>query len=137
MFVPLPVCCVRGALAHVRAIPQSAAHNKRLSQRKLPMPVLAIGGAKSFNQSVAVAARQFADDVTGAVVDYCGHWIPEEQPAWLLKQILTFCAGDLVETNSRGQVVQEMKSRYASTPSPRFSAEFSPGCRLPISSRLS
>jgi hypothetical protein len=35
-------------------------------------------------------ARQFAENVTGAVVGRCAHWIPEERPAWLSRQLITF-----------------------------------------------
>jgi pimeloyl-ACP methyl ester carboxylesterase len=80
----------RAALAHIRAIPQSASQNRGLSQRKLPMPVLAIGAAPSFGASMAEAARQFAENVTGVVVERSGHWIPEERPVWLGRQLITF-----------------------------------------------
>jgi pimeloyl-ACP methyl ester carboxylesterase len=85
---------VRGAISHIRAIPQSAAYNRKHSEKKFSMPVLAIGGSKSFGQSMAEVAAQFAEHVTGAVPERCGHWIPEERPEWLLSQIVSFCAND-------------------------------------------
>jgi pimeloyl-ACP methyl ester carboxylesterase len=29
-------------------------------------------------------------DVSGGVVENCGHWMPEEQPAELLRRLLAF-----------------------------------------------
>jgi hypothetical protein len=56
------------------------------------MPVLAIGASNSFGQSMATAAEQFACNVTGAVAERSGHWIPEERPAWLSEQLVAFFA---------------------------------------------
>ena len=81
---------IRGAAAHIRAMPESAAINRRLSERKLPMPVMAIGGELSFGAGMLNGARQFTQDLTGAVAERSGHWIPEERPAWLAEQILQF-----------------------------------------------
>src|SRR5215472_460557 len=81
---------IRGALAHIRAMPQSAEHNRSLSARKLAMPVLAIGSAISFGKHMEEGARQFAESVTGAVVGRCAHWIPEERPVWLSRQLVAF-----------------------------------------------
>jgi pimeloyl-ACP methyl ester carboxylesterase len=85
---------VRGALAHIRAIPQSAALNQKLSERRLTMPVLAIGAALSFGEHMAAGARQFADNVTGVVAERCGHWVPEERPVWLAQQLIRFLSED-------------------------------------------
>lgn len=48
---------------------------------KLPMPVLAIGGEKSFGPLMATVMRAAAVNVTEAVVPASGHWLMEEQPA--------------------------------------------------------
>ena len=48
------------------------------------MPVLAIGGAKSFGEHVAEAMRLVADDVQGVVVPGAGHFVAEEAPEELL-----------------------------------------------------
>jgi pimeloyl-ACP methyl ester carboxylesterase len=47
---------------------------------KLPMPVLAIGGAASFGPTMAVVARAAATDVQERVIAGAGHWLMEEQP---------------------------------------------------------
>jgi pimeloyl-ACP methyl ester carboxylesterase len=59
---------------------------------KLPMPVLAIGGEKSFGTSLADVMRFAATDVTAAVVPDCGHWIMEENPAATIQLVRKFLA---------------------------------------------
>jgi pimeloyl-ACP methyl ester carboxylesterase len=51
-----------------------------LTQGKLAMPVLAIGGEKSFGPMMATVMRFAADDVTEATIPDSGHWLMEEQP---------------------------------------------------------
>jgi pimeloyl-ACP methyl ester carboxylesterase len=45
------------------------------------MPVLALGGEKSFGPMMATVMRAGADDVTEGIVPGSGHWIMEENPA--------------------------------------------------------
>lgn len=47
---------------------------------KLTMPVLAIGGEKSFGPMMATVMRAAATNVTEGVVPDSGHWIMEENP---------------------------------------------------------
>jgi pimeloyl-ACP methyl ester carboxylesterase len=47
---------------------------------KLTMPVLALGGEKSFGLTMAVVMRAAATNVTEGVVPASGHWIMEENP---------------------------------------------------------
>jgi pimeloyl-ACP methyl ester carboxylesterase len=54
---------------------------------KLTMPVLAIGGEKSFGPMMAVAARGGAVQVEERVIPDAGHWLMEEQPAVTVKAI--------------------------------------------------
>jgi pimeloyl-ACP methyl ester carboxylesterase len=44
------------------------------------MPVLALGGEKSFGLTMAEVARFAASNVAGEVVPDSGHWIMEENP---------------------------------------------------------
>jgi pimeloyl-ACP methyl ester carboxylesterase len=89
---------IRGALAHIRAMPQSAEHKRTLSARKLAMPVLAIGSAMSLGKLMEEGAGQFAESVTGVVVGRCAHWIPEERPAWLSRQLVAFFSQSRAES---------------------------------------
>ena len=55
------------------------------------MPVLAIGGALGLGEAMVKSLGQAAKNVRGAVIDDCGHYIPEERPAELLAVVLPFC----------------------------------------------
>lgn len=47
---------------------------------KLDVPVLALGGEKSFGKTMAAVMRFAANDVEEGVVADFGHWIMEENP---------------------------------------------------------
>jgi pimeloyl-ACP methyl ester carboxylesterase len=57
---------------------------------KLSMPVLAIGGEKSFGTVMAVVMRAAATDVTELVIPNSGHWLMEEQPVATVAAIRGF-----------------------------------------------
>jgi pimeloyl-ACP methyl ester carboxylesterase len=61
-----------------------------LAAGKLTMPILAIGGDKSFGTTMAAVMRFTATDVTGAVVANSGHWLMEEQPDATVKLVHDF-----------------------------------------------
>lgn len=72
---------MRAAFAQFTAIgAQDVGDNALLNRTKLPMPVLAIGGEKSFGATMAEVMRNAATNVTGAVVPGAGHWLMEESP---------------------------------------------------------
>lgn len=63
------------------AFPQDGIDNRAfLASGKLTMPVLAIGGDKSYGASLAEELRFVANDVTPLVIADSGHWLMEEQP---------------------------------------------------------
>jgi pimeloyl-ACP methyl ester carboxylesterase len=73
------------------AFDRDAADNKVfLAKGPLPMPVLAIGGEKSFGPTMATVARAAATNVQGAVVPGSGHWLMEEQPEATVALIADF-----------------------------------------------
>jgi pimeloyl-ACP methyl ester carboxylesterase len=51
-----------------------------LSQTKLTMPVLAIGGDKSLGEALGQQTRLVATNVSVIVLKDTGHWILEERP---------------------------------------------------------
>jgi pimeloyl-ACP methyl ester carboxylesterase len=57
---------------------------------KLTMPVLAVGGEKSFGTTMAAVMRFAASDVQGAVVPASGHWIMEENPKATVEIVTAF-----------------------------------------------
>src|ERR1700736_5551181 len=63
------------------AFDQDATDKKVFVARgKLTMPVLAVGGEKSFGPTMAVVMRAAATNVTELVIPHSGHWLMEEQP---------------------------------------------------------
>lgn len=85
---------LRAGFSYYRAIPADIADNaaKVAAGFKLPMPVLALGGDRSWGRGMEVAdsLRRLAVDVRGGVIENCGHWMPEEQPEALLWQLSGF-----------------------------------------------
>jgi hypothetical protein len=57
---------------------------------KLTMPVLAVGGEKSFGPLQAVIMGNVASNVQEAVVAGSGHWLMEERPAQTVTLIRNF-----------------------------------------------
>jgi pimeloyl-ACP methyl ester carboxylesterase len=74
------------------AFDQDAIDNKAFlaAVGKLPMPVLAIGGEKSFGLAMADVMRFAATDVTALSIANSGHWLMEEQPAATVAAIRAF-----------------------------------------------
>jgi pimeloyl-ACP methyl ester carboxylesterase len=82
---------MHAGFAQFAAFDQDAIDDRAfLANGKLTMPVLAIGGAKSFGTTMAVVMRSAATNVTEAVVPDSGHWLMEEQPAATVKLVRDF-----------------------------------------------
>ncbi len=81
---------MRAGFAQFAAFSQDAADNKIFAQVKLTMPVLAVGGEKSFGPLQAVIMRNVATDVQEAVVPGSGHWLMEERPTYTVSLIRKF-----------------------------------------------
>ena len=73
---------MRAGFAHFKAFSQDVEDNKVFQRTKLTMPVLAVGGEKSFGATQAVVMRNVAINVREAVVPNAGHWLMEESPAY-------------------------------------------------------
>jgi pimeloyl-ACP methyl ester carboxylesterase len=71
---------MHAAFEQFHAFRKDAADNKAAMATKLPMPVLAIGGAASFGATQAAVMRNAALNVTEAVIPNAGHWLMEESP---------------------------------------------------------
>lgn len=81
---------MRAGFAQFAAFSQDAKDNQVFEQTKLSMPVLAVGGEKSFGALQAVIMRHVATNVEGAVVKGSGHWLMEERPAETVALIRSF-----------------------------------------------
>ncbi|HEY8012169.1 MAG TPA: alpha/beta hydrolase [Rudaea sp.] len=81
---------MHSAFAQFLSFPTDVVDNKALMATKLTMPVLAIGGEKSFGVNEAVVMRNAATNVTEVVVPNAGHWLMEEQTAATVAAIRMF-----------------------------------------------
>jgi pimeloyl-ACP methyl ester carboxylesterase len=70
------------------------------------MPVLTVGGGNSAvggptiaKSSVVYGMKILAQNVQGIIVPNSGHWIPEEQPDFVIKLLNNFFTGKPAETS--------------------------------------
>ncbi len=66
--------------AYFVSFQQAAKDFAQLSQTKLTMPVLTIGGEKSLGEALGRQTKVVATDVTVVVLKDTGHWVLEERP---------------------------------------------------------
>jgi pimeloyl-ACP methyl ester carboxylesterase len=81
---------MRAAWAYFASWPQLAKDFAQISQTKLMMPVLSIGGDKSLGNELAAQMKLVATDVTVVVLKDTGHWILEERPKETTEAIVKF-----------------------------------------------
>ena len=73
------------------AFDQDADDNQKfLAAGPLPVPVLAVGGEKSFGSEMAVATKGGFSNVQGVVIPNAGHWLMEENPKATIAAIQEF-----------------------------------------------
>lgn len=81
------------ALEQFAAFPQDGVDNRALlAKGKLTMPVLALGGEKSYGAGMAAEASAVASDVKGGVIPESGHWVMEENPGATTRLVIEFLA---------------------------------------------
>ena len=81
---------MHAAFAQFRSIRQDAVDNEASMKTRLTMPVLAVGGEKSFGNNEAIVMRNAADNVTEVVIPGAGHWLMEEAPTQTIRAIRDF-----------------------------------------------
>jgi pimeloyl-ACP methyl ester carboxylesterase len=83
---------MHSGFAQFAAFDQDAIDNRAFlaAHGKLTMPVLALGGEKSFGATMASVARFAADNVQGGIVPDSGHWIMEENPTATITLVRNF-----------------------------------------------
>ncbi|MGW5773266.1 alpha/beta fold hydrolase [Streptomyces longwoodensis] len=85
---------LRCALPYYRALPESAAQIERaVATTRLTVPTMALG-ARPVGAALERQLRPFTDDLTGHVIEDCGHIIPLHRPRALLTLLRPFLAGD-------------------------------------------
>jgi pimeloyl-ACP methyl ester carboxylesterase len=82
---------MHAAFEQFKAFDQDAIDNKAFVVKgKLTMPVLAVGGEKSYGPMMATVMRAVATNVTEGIVPSSGHWVMEENPSATIKLITDF-----------------------------------------------
>ncbi|QAY76115.1 alpha/beta fold hydrolase [Sphingosinicella sp. BN140058] len=83
---------MHSGFAQFAAFDQDAADNRAwlAGGNRLTMPILALGGEKSFGATMAVVMKAAATDVTEGIVPDSGHWIMEENPRATIAAVEAF-----------------------------------------------
>ena len=82
--------CVQGEPGDTFFVVQKGALTVSVRKGKLSMPVLALGGEKSFAKTMAEIMRFAASNVEEGVIPDCGHWIMEENPSATIAMVRAF-----------------------------------------------
>jgi pimeloyl-ACP methyl ester carboxylesterase len=85
---------MHSGFAQFAAFDQDAADNRAwlATGARLQMPVLAVGGEKSFGTTMAAVMRAAAADVREGIIPGSGHWIMEENPQATIALVRDFLA---------------------------------------------
>ena len=119
---------MRAGFAQFTAFSQDAKDNEIFERVKLTMPVLAVGGEKSFGALQAVIMRHVATNVQEAVVAGSGHWLMEERPAYTVSLIRNFLDSPQVALTTRAQTASTDLGEKRLTPAEyEFPQQGNPG----------
>ena len=91
---------LRAGFALYRAFWEDAEDNKVFAKTKLTMPVLAIGGEMSLGDALAQSLKPVTQSLRGVVIRDCGHFVLEEQPERLVREIRAFLTNDAATGNT-------------------------------------
>ena len=81
---------LRGTFGFYRALTTTSAQNAQRKDRRLSLPVLAIGGAESTGAGTGNVMKLVAEDVQTVVLPGAGHWVAEQAPDELLTALTGF-----------------------------------------------
>ena len=83
---------VLGAMGIYRAAFASIEQTEPLLTNKIRVPVVATGGEKGLGARVGAMVRMVAHDVEAETPSGCGHFLPEERPDAVIRQVLALAA---------------------------------------------
>jgi pimeloyl-ACP methyl ester carboxylesterase len=78
---------ILGSMGVYRAAFTTMEQTAVVKTAKVQVPVIAVGGSNSRGDQIREMISMVAANVSGVVVPNCGHFIPEEKPQELVKQI--------------------------------------------------
>lgn len=83
---------LHAAFEYYRALNETERRNAPLTETKIAVPVLAVGGGGhgGFGTAEAEQIKKYATNVEGLSLPGCGHWLPEECPASLNQAVVEF-----------------------------------------------
>ncbi|HEV2652930.1 MAG TPA: alpha/beta hydrolase [Rhizomicrobium sp.] len=83
---------IHDAFEQFVAFPQDGIDNKAAlaTGGKLTIPVLALGGEKSYGAGMKTELEFVATDVKGGIIPNSGHWVMEENPDATVDLVMTF-----------------------------------------------
>jgi len=82
---------MHAAFSQFKAFSQDAKDNQALLVKgKLATPVLAIGGNRSYGQTMATVARAAFTNVSAETIPDAGHWLMEEQPQAVIRFVRAY-----------------------------------------------
>src|SRR2546422_11479869 len=88
------------AWAYFVSFQQAARAFARLSQTKLPMPVLSIGGEKANGAALAQQVQLVATNARSVTLPNTGHWVMEESPQATMDALVAFLVPSATTTAS-------------------------------------
>lgn len=118
---------MRAGFAQFTAFSTDAADNKVFEQVKLTMPVLAVGGEKSFGPLQAVIMRHVAINVQEAIVPRSGHWLMEESPDYTVKIVRKFLDSPVTATPSQTEADSDVREERVTPGELKFPPQGNPG----------
>lgn len=83
---------LKASFDYYRSIDQTIPQIRRHMEKKISVPVLAIGGEHACGPMVENEQRDLATDVESLIIPDCGHWLAEEKPEALLAALEDFFA---------------------------------------------
>jgi pimeloyl-ACP methyl ester carboxylesterase len=83
---------VLGSMGIYRAAFTSMGQTEGLLKNKIKIPVVALGGEKGLGAKVGEMVKMVAENVEAHTLAGCGHFMPEERPDFVIRQILAMAA---------------------------------------------
>ena len=81
---------LRGGIGYFRAHRTDAEHNRENAKAKLKMPVMTMGGTASFGAHLKGQIEPLVETLHAVMLEDCGHYLAEEQPARVAEELLHF-----------------------------------------------
>lgn len=79
---------VLGALGVYRAVFATMRQTAALTEDKVRVPVVGLGAERSMGEFVHQLLGMVAEDVSGGAIPDCGHFLPEERPEEIVREVL-------------------------------------------------